>query len=131
MASPPALGSLAFQAVKPLVDLQKSEDLNCLGKKYLRAECRVDFLQSCVDANVIPKFLKFSLPANLQNSKFLLRRAQNKSLKQELGKAKSDLRAKNNELKSLLKSLSREERIKYGSILDHHLLKLRKIIRNA
>ena len=132
-ANPPALGSLAYQAVKThhLFDQQKSEGLNRVGKKQLRAECRVEFLQSCLDANVIPKFLNFSIPANLKNSKFLVRKAQNKSLKQELSKAQCDLRVKKNQPETLLRSLNKSEWIKFASILEHHLLKLRRIIRNA
>lgn len=129
--NPSTLGSLAYQSLKSLPSINRdiSESLNNLGKKHLRASLRIEFLQSCVDTEVIPKFLQFSIPNNLQNCKSMIVKTQTSALKKELIKAKINFKEKDESLQNQLNSFVENERSLYESIMKHHLIKLNQNIK--
>ena len=59
----------------------------CLIKRE-RGKCRILFLESCLQADIIPKFLKFRIPSNGCFEPTVVHNFQRRLLKQELSKAK-------------------------------------------
>ena len=70
---------------EPYLDYEKS-----LMKRE-NCKCRIQFIENCRSADVIPKFLKFTIPNNGGSEPTAVHNSQRKLLKQELFKAKKTL----------------------------------------
>ena len=87
--------------------LAKIRRLEKLDYKLRKCDLDVEFLQICLENNLVPNFLKFKVTNNaLKNSK-AYKDCQLKLLKQELSNKRSLRRTNNNEIKRLKNELVR------------------------
>ena len=57
-------------------------------RKLVNFRCRIDFIEKCIQADIIPRFLKFRIPENGCFEPTAVHNFQRNLLKVELGKAK-------------------------------------------
>ena len=76
-------------------------------KKRERSLCRIDFLEKCWQADIIPKFLKFRVPNNGCFEPTTVHNFQRRLLKNELAKAKSTLKEHKKSVNSKRSKLNR------------------------
>ena len=74
------------------------------------------------------KFLQFKVPAPLKSSKQVIRKALEKELRKEIGKASQDLKAKALKLSEHLSHLSDGDKALARAIMDHTLIKVKQRI---
>ena len=100
--------------------LAKIRRIEKLDFKLRKCELDVEFLQICLDNNLVPNFLKFKVTnSSLKNSK-AYRDCQVKLLRQELSNKKSLRRTNLNELKRL-----KDEVVRVLSVVDFtHIISL-------
>ena len=100
--------------------LNKIRRLEKLDFKIRKRELDVEFIQICIENNLMPKFLNFKVPNSaLRNSK-TYRECQTKLLKEELSNQQSCLRIKRNEMKKM-----KDELVRTISLVDYtHVISL-------
>ena len=76
-------------------------------QKRERSLCRIDFLEKCWQADIIPKFLKFRVPNNGCFEPTTVHNFQRRLLKNELAKARSTLKEHEKYVNSKRSKLSR------------------------
>ena len=100
--------------------LSKVRRLEKLDFKVRKRELDVEFIQLCIDNNLVPKFVQFKVPNSALRSSKTYRDCQNKLLKEELSNKRSSLRTKRNELKKL-----QDDLVRTVSLVDYtHLISL-------
>ena len=100
--------------------LQKIRKLEKLDFKIRKCKLDIDYLETCIENNLRPKFLNFKVAnPSLKGSK-AYRECQLKLLKQELSNKKSEQRIKDNEQKRL-----KDDLVRTLSLVDYtHLISI-------
>ena len=100
--------------------LNKTRRLEKLDFKIRKRELDVEFIQTCIQNNLIPKFLNFKVPNSALRDSKAYRECQSKLLKEELSSKQSSLRAKRKEMKKL-----KDELVRSISLVDYtHIISL-------
>ena len=73
--------------------LSKVRRLEKLDFKIRKRELDVEFIQLCIENNLVPKFVQFKVPNSALRSSKAYRDCQTKLLKEELSNKRSSLRA--------------------------------------
>ena len=100
--------------------LTKIRRLEKLDYTLRKCDLDIEFLQICLENNLVPKFVKFKVTNNALKTSKAYKDCQLKLLKQELSNKRSLRRTKNNELKKL-----KDELVRRMSLVDFtHIISL-------
>ena len=100
--------------------LTKIRRLEKLDYTLRKCDLDIEFLQICLENNLVPNFVKFKVTNNALKTSKAYKDCQLKLLKQELSNKRSLRRTKNNELKKL-----KDELVRRMSLVDFtHIISL-------
>ena len=102
-----------------VIELQRRQGLKLI-EKTVKCDQRIQFLQNCKKADIIPKFLKFRIPNNGCFDDNAVHTFQKSLLQKEISKAKDQLKVLNNQIQDKLSILRDHTRAKcIPSVLFH------------
>ena len=94
--------------------------------KRMRNSCRINFLNSCLQADIVPRFLKFRVPKNGCFEPTIVHNFQKRLLKEECNKAKKAREVHDATVKDIRDALKFSVHRRYlPSIIVHSRLKVR------